>query len=182
MALPSGQITQGDSQEWTLTDSRLSTYTTPGATLYLSDNINAPTSLSGEIAANVATFTLTPAASAALPAGKLSWYAVVNDGSDARVTVGSGSVQVLADPSATPATSWVRTQLTAVETAISNLLSNAPGLQSVSYLGVSYTKDNINDLYAIRNKLKAELADETALATGGTRGGGFTFRPVSLKR
>ena len=174
MSLPSSAIYQGDSAQWTYSDARLADGWTAALLLKLTTSTD-PVSLSGSVSGEVATFTLSAAASAALPAGNVEWFVRLTSADTTEAeTVGAGTFQVRPNPGVAGATSWARTQLGLVEDALAELYSaDNGGKTSVSYLNTSYTRETGDQLMAIRTRLQQEVAQEERRALG---------KPASLLR
>lgn len=104
---------------------------------------------------------LTNAETATLPAGLGKAVISFSDGSN-RQSTAPVAIQIFPDPSATPSTSWARSTLATVQTAITSLSSGTNS--SVNINGQQFTKKNLNELFMLRDKLLAEIAAEDAAA------------------
>jgi hypothetical protein len=108
---------------------------------------------------NTFLFTLNATNTRNFTPGRYSYSIYVTEiSSSQRATSKTSVVQVLPDLTQTQSLSSAATMLAAVNTALTQLASG--GFVSVSVNNVSYTRQNISELYAWRTRLQAEVIRE----------------------
>lgn len=125
-------------------------------------------------------FTLSAATTAALSAGTYKWMIRYTETSSSEVETGEqGILDVLPNLATSQSASTAQALLTLCEAQLTALLASGDTFASVSFNGQSYSKRDIGQLMAQRDRLRAEVISErraAALAAGENDGTVFQVR------
>lgn len=174
------QLRAGDTWKWT----RSAPADFPATDWTLTYQFQGPSKFSIDATADGTDYAISKPATetiAVLP-GVYRWFSYVDDGTD-RYQQEAGSLTILPDletvQAGYDARSHARRTLALIEDAIEKMATNPAFMVSVA--GQSYTKENLPELYRMRQNYQREVADEdkaNRIAQGQPAGGKKLFRFV----
>lgn len=159
------QITQGDSLSWSDSETNHLGKNISSTDYILKYALRGSTSLdlTGEAEGSGWVTSITKVQSAALSPGFYYWQAFVEKGTDEKITLGTGRVEILKDLSAVSGVFDGRTQnrkdLDAVQAAIRAMISGG-AVQEYSIGNRSFKKMTLSDLRVLESKLKFDVNQE----------------------
>lgn len=131
------------------------------AQFFLNRNNTASTGVTATESGNTYTFTLSAAFTASLAPGTYTYFIRYTEtATNAVYSEPRGQLTVLPNLAVNQTPSTAEAQLALCNARIDALLATGGELQSVSFNGQSFTRASIGSLFAIRDKLKAEVYRE----------------------